>query len=370
MKYFCPLENVKTIKGRSNNEVNGTSTNINGWEIASNGIWADGKDNNAVGKGKNNLGIFTKNWSIDSEGNVIANGNIAANNGTFKNIYALENNFFIENRSGTYNLNVIHLDNFELIKNNTLNKLTLLGKNTKEPNASQEIVIIKEDDKYFELDFKQGCIIPSLKFSNSLINEDKYPFIGTNINGYLNLNNNLTLTASSDYLFDEHSISRSNVDSNISYKYTLPDKSGEFVIAKNFQDPNIYVYNIEIKKGFRFGEYEGSDGKGSIVTFYAYNLDNDVIQQMSQIYRVNLQSSSISYSFGLSCTSYISTNENFNENASSTGHSDYQSINITYKNGILESIGETIKYTSSSGSTGYATLTTSSRTQDDWDKII
>lgn len=294
MKYFCPLENVGEIKGRKRDDTIVKTTTINGWEISSDGIWAGGKDSNAVGKGKSNLGIFTKNWSIDSE------GNISAKEGTFKNIYALENNFFIENRSGTYN--VIHLDNFELIKNNTLNKLTLFGKNTQKPNESQEIVTIKEDGNYFELDFEQGCIIPSLKFSNRLISEDKYPSIRTNINGYLNLNDNLTLTKSSDYFFDEHSISRSNVGSDISYKYTLPDKSGEVAIIKE-EDPQYYSYSIEIKKGFYLGSsagdhYTESDISLEINTLtmitnetnktFIYPMDEEINKKLN-LYQIKIQ---------------------------------------------------------------------------------
>ena len=299
MKYFCPLENVKTISGRNSsisNGINAESTNINGWEIAANGIWAGGKDSNAVGTGKNNLGIFSQNWSIGSDGNIIAN------NGTFKNIYALENNFFIEKRSGTYSLNVIHLDNFELIKNNTLNKLTLFGKNTQNPNESQEIATIKEDGNYFELDFEQGCCTPCLRFSNPQINKDKYPSIGTNTYGYLNLNNNLTLTASSDYFFDEHSISRSNVGSNISYKYTLPDKSGEVAIIKE-EDPQYYSYSIEIEEGFYLGSSVGDHYTASKISFeintltmitnetnktFTYSMDEEINGKL-KLYQIRIQ---------------------------------------------------------------------------------
>ena len=118
MKYFCPLENVGKIEGRKRNNTIVKTTEINGWEISSDGIYA-GSNNTLT-----DLPIVSKNWSIDKNGNVITNGNITANNGIFKNIYALKNNFFIENRSGTYNLNVIHLDNFELIKNNRKRKFS------------------------------------------------------------------------------------------------------------------------------------------------------------------------------------------------------------------------------------------------------
>lgn len=237
MKYFCPLENVGKIEGRKRDNTIVKTTTINGWEISSDGIYA-GKNSELT-----DLPIVSKNWSIDRDGNIITN------NGTFKNIYALKNNFFIENRSGTYNLNVIHLDNFELIKNNTLNTLTLFGKNTKKPNMSQEIVIIKEDSENFELDFKKGCNIPYLRITNA-----NNALIGGDINGYLNLNNNLKLSPSSNYTLYQDSISRTK--NNISYKYTLPDKSGEVAIIKE-EDPQYYSYSIEIKKGFYLGSSAG-----------------------------------------------------------------------------------------------------------------
>ena len=291
MKYFCPLENVGKIEGRKRSDIDDTkTTTINGWEISGNGIYA-GKNSELT-----DLPIVSKNWSIDRDGNIITN------NGTFKNIYALENNFFIENRSGTYSLNVIHLDNFELIKNNTLNTLTLFGKNTKKPNTSQEIATIKEVNEYFELDFEQGCCTPSLRFSNPQVSKDKYPSIGTNIYGYLNLNDNLTLTASSDYFFDEHSISRSNVGSNISYEYTLPNKSGEVAIIKE-EDPQYYSYSIEIKKGFYLGSsagdhYTESDISLEINTLtmitnetnktFIYSMDEEINGEL-KLYQIRIQ---------------------------------------------------------------------------------
>ena len=284
MKYFCPLENVGKIEGRRRSDIDDTkTTTINGWEISGNGIYA-GKNSELT-----DLPIVSKNWSIDRDGNIITN------NGTFKNIYALENNFFIENRSGTYSLNVIHLDNFELIKNNTLNTLTLFGKNTKKPNTSQEIATIKEVNEYFELDFEQGCNIPYLRITNA----NNASISGT-INGYLNLNNNLILSPSSNYTLYQDSISRTK--NNIPYNYTLPNKSGEVAIIKE-EDPQYYSYSIEIKKGFYLGSsvgdhYTESDISLEINTLtmitnetnktFIYSMDEEINGNLN-LYQIRIQ---------------------------------------------------------------------------------
>ena len=244
MKYFCPLENVGKIEGRKRNDTIVKTTTINGWEISSDGIYA-GSNNTLT-----DLPIVSKNWSIDKNGNVITNGNITANNGIFKNIYALKNNFFIENRSGTYNLNVIHLDNFELIKNNTLNTLTLFGKHTKSPNESKTIVTLNEKGDsatncYFQVDYGEGIKVPYLTIKNA-----NNAVISGDVNGYLNLNNNLKLSPSSKYTLYEGSISRTK--NNISYSYTLPNSSGQIMILDDNARIGQYYYDIELKADLYF----------------------------------------------------------------------------------------------------------------------
>lgn len=295
MKYFCPLENVGKIEGRKRDNTIVKTTTINGWEISSDGIWAGGKDSNAVGKGKSNLGIFTKSWSIDSE------GNISAKEGTFKNIYALENNFFIENRSGTYNLNVIHLDNFELIKNSNTNTLTLFGKHTKSPNESKTIVTLNEEGDsatncYFQVDYGEGIKVPYLTIKNA-----NNAIISGDINGYLNLNNNLKLNKNANYTFYQNSFSRSP-DGRLSYTYTLPNKSGEVAIIKE-EDPQYYSYSIEIKKGFYLGSSAGDHYTESEISLeintltmitnetnktFIYSMDEEINGKLN-LYQIRIQ---------------------------------------------------------------------------------
>lgn len=251
MKYFCPFENVKTIDGRNNSNigVDTKSTNINGWEIAENGIWAGGKDTKSESpKGVRNLGVFTQNWSIDSE------GNISAKEGTFSDKLSVLGTSFFVGKTDNNLYDVIRLDNFELIKNNNTNTLTLFGKHTKNSNESQTIVTVNEEESgtnyYFQLDYNEGIKVPYLTIKNA-----NNAIISGDINGYLNLNNNLKLSKNANYTFYQNSFSRSP-DGTLSYTYTLPNKGGEVAIIKE-GDPQCYSYSIEIEKGFYLGSSAG-----------------------------------------------------------------------------------------------------------------
>lgn len=71
MKYFCPLENVGKIEGRKRSNIDTTkTTTINGWEISEDGIYAGKHEiiNNDLIFTPSALGITTKNWGIDKNG--------------------------------------------------------------------------------------------------------------------------------------------------------------------------------------------------------------------------------------------------------------------------------------------------------------
>lgn len=260
MKYFCPLENIKTITGRDSfgsNGINAQSTNINGWEIAANGIWAGGKNTAVEGTyGNSALGIFSKNWSIGSDGNV-------------------------------------YLNNFKLIKDNKLNEFILFGKNSKKLDQFQRIITIKEDDDDFELNFG-NCKVKSLVFTNPLINENKYPSIGTNTNGYLNLNGLVIIPGSKYYFYNDH-ISRPK-DVNYSYTYRLPEKSGEILVGDNDTRINQYYYDIEFKEYFPLVIQKTVEN--GITTYKEYKLTNDQTIKTNKLETINKdESHEINYSY-------------------------------------------------------------------------
>lgn len=291
MKYFCPLENVGKIEGRRRSGIDDTkTTTINGWEISGNGIYA-GKNSELT-----DLPIYSKNWSIDR------NGSIIAKEGAFSNkLSVLGTNFFIENRSGTYNLNVIHLDNFELIKNSNTNTLTLFGKHTKSPNESKTIVTLNEKGDsatncYFQVDYGEDIKVPYLTIKNA-----NNAVISGDINGYLNLNNNLKLSKNANYTFYQNSFSRSP-DGTLSYTYTLPNKSGEVAIIKE-EDPQYYSYSIEIKKGFYLGSSAGDHYTESEISLeintltmitnetnktFIYSMDEEINREL-KLYQIRIQ---------------------------------------------------------------------------------
>lgn len=225
MKYFCPLENVKTIKGRSNNEVNGTSTNINGWEIAANGIWAGGKDSNTVGTGKNNLGIFTKNWSIDSDGNVVANGNLSVlgivngiNFNNYKIIEDVDNNILkIQGK----NFNNNYIDALQIERSSGKNSFNLTGANALSANYI----------KLNGLEIRSG----SGNELNIRLKDSNYP--------------NFYVKKESYTEFRPMAIASSN-DGSKYYNYALPSTSGQIMILDDNARIGQYYYDIEFKVGF------------------------------------------------------------------------------------------------------------------------
>lgn len=260
MKYFCPLENVKTIKGRSNSEVNGTSTNINGWEIAANGIWAGGKDNNTTGKGKNNLGIFTKNWSIDSEGNVIANGNL--------NIFGI--------------VNGINFNNYKIIEDIDNNILKIQGKNFNN-NYIDALQIERSSGKNsFNLTGANALSANYIKLNGLEIRSER----GNELNIRLKDSSypNLYIKKESYTEFGPMAMAASN-DGSKYYNYALPNASGQIMIFDDNARIGQYYYDIKFDKDFPL--LIRTKEEGNITSVSIYNLEEDVTIENNELKTIN-----------------------------------------------------------------------------------
>ena len=233
MRYFCPLENVKTISGRSNNEVNGTSTNINDWEISSSGIWAGGKDSNTVGKGKKALGIFSQNWSIGSDGSIY--GNIKfKDETTFENII----NFNGEIHSKT---NAIFYNNLYF------NKIV-----ASKTGANNIPTLIEENNIYTKELFLPDRLNNHYESKLSLTGPRDLSSGGHNFEAYsIRKDQNGNEIKENVVRFNTRNLIINNLGiRNDKYYYSLPQTDGEIVVLSSNGRLNYYYYDIKLLKDF------------------------------------------------------------------------------------------------------------------------